>query len=137
MEIPVLVIALFDLENTTDELKVKAAERLLELAYNRKAVMVPLHMEPTGEVYFRDKNLHTNAGRVYTGTTDDKRAIKEFTFSCFHWVKSVLPGREKIIIYHSSKYVEEAQMLERLVVGLKFQSQTIRTENTDFIAEIQ
>lgn len=129
VKIPVLVISLLDLNNTTSQ--VPAFETLLKRAYNNEVSIVPLYMEPYNEIYYRDKTLTSFTGRVYSGQFDDNRMIRAFIGEVFQWLKIVLPGREKIYILHSGDYEAEAQMLEALVKGQQLQSETIRIQSPD------
>lgn len=130
-QIPVLVIGIFDLLNTFDE--VEGIENLLKNAANSKISLVPVIMEQVNEVYYRDKNLRTYKGIEYTGITDDRRAIRSFIGSAFEWIKPVLAGREKIYVLHSEAYENEAKMLELLILGQRLESGTLRVNKCNLI----
>lgn len=131
VEIPILVIALFDLQNTTAQ--VPEIEKMLECARNKKITLVPVKMEMTNQIYFRDINLDTFRGVEYRGQTDDRRALRSFVSDAFQLVSKVLSGREKIIVFHSTDYEDEAKMIEALVKGQRLQSEIIRSQGTDLI----
>lgn len=131
VEIPILVIALFDLQNTIAH--VPEIERMLESARNKSIYLVPIKMEATNQIYFRDMNLNSLLGIEYRGQTDDRRALRSFVSEAFSLCSRVLAGRDKIIIYHSSDYENEAKMMEVLVKGQRLQSEVIRTETPDFV----
>jgi hypothetical protein len=129
LEIPVLIIALFDLKNTTSD--IPRIEKMLEKAKNKKITLIPIRIEFINQVYFRDVNLSSYKGMEYKGETDDKRAIRSFVASVFTFCKPVLSGREDVIIYHSSDYAIEATILESLIKGQQLQSKVLKTEQPE------
>lgn len=132
VQIPILVIGIFDLLNTTSE--VESIEEMLKSAANQKITLVPILMEKINEVYYRDKNLsRTFRGMEYTGVTDDRRAIRAFVGNVFEFLKPVLSGRIKIYILHSEDYEKEGKMLEVLITGQRLETQIIRIDNAKLI----
>lgn len=134
VEIPVLVIALLDLQNTT--LQVSQIEIMLEAAKNKRITFIPVKMEPVNQVYYREVTLNTFTGTKYTGLTDDRRALRAFVSETFEHLKRVLAGREKIIVLHSEDYEAEGKMMEALVKGQRLQSKVIRSDNADFVLDV-
>ena len=131
VEIPILVIALLDLQNTT--VQVSQIEIMLEAAKNKRITLIPLKMEGVNQVYYRGDNLDTYIGAKYAGLTDDRRALRAFVSETFERIKRVLSGREKIIILHSEDYEAEGKMMEVLAKGQRLQSPVIRSESADFV----
>jgi hypothetical protein len=132
VQIPILVVGIFDLLNTTSE--VESIEEMLKSAANQKITLVPILMEKINEVYYRDKNLsRTFRGMEYTGVTDDRRAIRAFVGNVFEFLKPVLSGRSKIYILHSEDYEKEGKMLEVLITGQRLETQIIRIDNAKLI----
>ena len=131
VEIPILVIALLDLQNTT--MQVSQIEIMLEAAKNKRITLIPLKMEGVNQVYYRGDNLDTYVGAKYTGLTDDRRALRAFVSGTFDRISRVLAGREKIIILHSEDYEAEGKMMEVLAKGQRPQSPVIRSESADFV----
>ena len=132
VQIPILVIGIFDLLNTTSE--VESIEEMLKSAANQKITLVPILMEKINEVYYRDKNLsRTFRGMEYTGVTDDRRAIRAFVGNVFEFLKPILSGRIKIYILHSEDYEKEGKMLEVLITGQRLETQIIRIDNAKLI----
>ena len=134
VEIPILVIALLDLQNTT--LQVSQIELLLESAKNKRITFIPVKMEGVNQVYYRDTNLNTYSGAKYTGITDDRRALRAFVSETFERISSVLAGREKIIILHSEDYESEGKMMEALIKGQRLQVKVIRSDSADFVLDV-
>ncbi len=128
-----LVIALLDLENTTKQ--VGGIQKMLEWAYNERIAFVPIQMEIVSQVYFRDHNLDSFRGMKYAASLDDKRAIRNFIGQVFDFISRVTPGREKIFIYHSDEYADEAKMLYALVSGLHLHSKILLETNPEKITE--
>ena len=134
VEIPVLVIALLDLQNTT--LQVSQIEIMLEAAKNKRITFIPVKMEGVNQVYYRNTNLNTYNGAEYTGITDDRRALRACVSKTFERVSRVLAGREKIIILHSEDYEAEGKMMEALVKGQRLQGKVIRSDSADFVLDV-
>lgn len=127
-EIPLLVIALFDLSNTTDPTEIPEIQKALEAASNRDLALAPFKMDVCNQIYFRDKNLNSFVGRDYNGLTDDQRALRAFISDCFSWVRPYLPGRKHIVVYHSPDYAKEAQIFHALIAGQQLKSSLVITQ---------
>ena len=132
-----LIISLLDLENTTTQIPM--FEEILKQAYNKKITYMPIAMETTNPIYYRNVcsvpagmwcklgEPGTYQGLRYEGLTDDKRAINAFISEVFDMVKRIAAGNEQIIILHSEMYVREATMLTALVRGLQLECEVIQT----------
>lgn len=134
-KVPVLVIQFLDLDLSIEKKTELQGE--LEKAANGEITLIPIAMEGINSVYYRDKVLETNSnynsstgtfmGRMYTGLTDDQRAIRSFIDGTFNWISNVLPGREKIIVRYTEFYKVEAQRMYNLIKGQELKSELIFT----------
>lgn len=132
-----LIIALLDLENTTTQIPM--FEDVLKQAYNKQITYLPVAMETTNPIYYRDvcsvpagrwcRNGEpgTYQGFRYEGLTDDRRAINAFMSDAFNMVKLIAAGRNQIVVLHSETYVREATMLTTLIKGLQLECEVIQT----------
>ena len=125
VQIPTLVIAMIDLSNATEQ--IPQIEKMLEAARNNKISFIPVKMEAFSQVYYMETNLNTYVGLKYEGLTDDRRAIRAFIGESFKRIAPILPGRDRVVIYHSADYEKEAVMLEALVKGQRLQMEVVRT----------
>lgn len=131
-KIPILVIALLDLKNTTE--KVPEIQTLLKDAHNDLIDFYAVKMEYINQVYYRHINLGLFKGIEYKGQTDDTRAMRNFIAAVFETVKPILPGRESITILHSSDYEKEAKILELLIDGQELNSFVMTKD--DFLIDV-
>lgn len=134
-KVPVLVIQFLDLDLSIEKKTELQGE--LEKAANGEITLIPIAMEGINPIYYRDKVLQSQAGyssptgtfmgRMYTGLTDDQRAIRSFIDGTFNWLSNVLPGREKIIVRYTEFYKAEAQRMYNLIKGQELKSELIFT----------
>ena len=132
-----LVIPLLDLENTTTQIPM--FEDVLKQAYNKQITYLPVAMETTNPIYYRnvcsvpagrwckDGELGTYQGFRYEDITDDRRAINAFMSEVFNTVKRIAAGRNQIIVLHSEMYAREATMLTTLIKGLQLECEIVQT----------